>query len=106
MSGGSYEYAYEKVDRFAEALERGERFDGVTTDAPNCLVRLGFAAHLRKVAAAMKAIEWEDSYDCSPPHAINAIHAVTGDHRPCSPRDASRSLLHWHGQGKLAEPVS
>jgi hypothetical protein len=78
MSGGSYEYAYEKVERFAEALERGERFDGVTTDAPNCLVRLGFAAHLRKVAAAMKAIEWEDSYDCSPPHAINAIHAVTG----------------------------
>jgi hypothetical protein len=78
MSGGSYDYTYEKVERFAEALERGERFDGVTTDAPNCLARLGFAAHLRKVAEAMKAIEWEDSYDCSPPHAINAIHAVTG----------------------------
>lgn len=78
MSGGSYEYAYEKVERFAEALERGKRFDDVDTGEATCLARLGFAAHLRKVAAAMKAIEWEDSYDCSPPHAINAIHAVTG----------------------------
>jgi hypothetical protein len=78
MSGGSYLYAYETVERFAEALERGHTLDGRETGEGTCLVRLGFAAHLRTVAAAMKAIEWEDSYDCSPPHAINAIRAVTG----------------------------
>jgi hypothetical protein len=79
MSGGSYAYAYDVVERFAEALERGETFmDGCPTGEGSNLARLGFAAHLRKVAAAMKAIEWEDSYDCSPPHALNAIHAVTG----------------------------
>lgn len=78
MSGGSYGYAYDVVERFAEALERGETIEGVKTGEADCLVRLGFAAHLRKVAAAMKAIEWEDSNDCSPPHAVNAIHAVTG----------------------------
>ncbi len=78
MSGGSYEYAYDVVKRFAECLELGQTFDGRDTGEANCLARLGFAAHLRKVAKAMKAIEWEDSCDCSPPHAINAIHAVTG----------------------------
>lgn len=78
MSGGSYEYAYSTVERFAEALEKGETFDGRDTGEATCLVRGGFAVHLRSVAAAMKAIEWEDSHDCSPPHAINAIHAVTG----------------------------
>ena len=78
MSGGSYEYAFEKVERFAEALEAGKDYNGRTTDDANSHARLGFAAHLRKVAAAMKAIEWEDSYDCSPPHAANAIHEVTG----------------------------
>lgn len=78
MSGGSYEYAHYTVERFADALESGITFGGNDTGEATCLVRLGFAAHLRKVAAAMKAIEWEDSFDCSPPHAINAIHAVTG----------------------------
>lgn len=79
MSGGSYCHAYDVVERFAEALEAGVRMDdGEPTGEGTCLVRLGFAAHLHKVAAAMKAIEWEDSSDCSPPHAINAISAVTG----------------------------
>jgi hypothetical protein len=82
MSGGSYDYAYRHVEAFADALE-----DGVTcpdcgptrpTGCENNLDRLGFAAHLRKVAAAMKAIEWVDSGDCSHPHDTNAIHAVTG----------------------------
>ena len=79
MSGGSYDYAYSTVERFAEALEEGKTFGGYATCEGNtCIVRLCFAAHLRKVAEAMKAIEWEDSADCSPPHAINAIRAVTG----------------------------
>lgn len=78
MSGGSYAYAFGVVERFAEALENGQTFDGRPTEDPDNLARLGFAVHLRKVAAAMRAIEWEDSYDCSPPHAVKAISAVTG----------------------------
>lgn len=78
MSGGSYNYAYRYVEEFADALERNERIDGGELSEPNGLDRLAFAAHLRKVAAAMKAIEWVDSYDCSPPHDTLAIHAVTG----------------------------
>lgn len=78
MSGGSYEYAYRRVEEFAEALEAGVMFDGRPADGAGCIARLGFAAHLKKVAAAMKAIEWEDSGDCSPPHAVEAIWKVTG----------------------------
>ena len=78
MSGGSYNYAYDVVERFADALENGVTFDGRISDDPNSHPRLGFAAHLRKVAAAMKAIEWEDSGDCDPPHAVQTIWQVTG----------------------------
>ena len=78
MSGGCYDYTYTCVERFAEALERGVDCSGRKTGAENNHDRIGFAAHLRKVAAAMKAIEWVDSGDCSPPHDTNAIHAVTG----------------------------
>jgi len=77
MSGGSYEYAYTFVERFADALESGIDFSGYKAE-PDNHDRIGFAAHLRKVADAMKAIEWVDSGDCSPPHDTNAIHAVTG----------------------------
>ena len=78
MSGGSYLYAYRHVEEFAEALENNERLDGHPLYQPNGLDRLGFAAHLKKVAAAMKAIEWVDSCDCSSPHDTEAIAAVTG----------------------------
>lgn len=80
MSGGSYDYAYRRVEEFADALENGVTGDGMSrpTGFANSLDRLGFAAHLRKVANAMKAIEWVDSGDCSPPHDTHAIHAVTG----------------------------
>jgi hypothetical protein len=78
MSGGSYDYAYDVVERFAEALENGKTFQDRTPLDANSHVRLGFAAHLRKVAAAMKAIEWSDSADSSEEEAVAAIHAVTG----------------------------
>lgn len=80
MSGGSYLYAYRRVEEFAEALERNERLDGCPLSEPNDLVRLAFAGHLRKVAEAMRAIEWVDSSDCSPPHDRDAICAVLGPH--------------------------
>jgi hypothetical protein len=73
MSGGSYEYAYRVVEQFAEALELGVKFDGDAADGAASELRPQFAAHLRKVAAAMKAIEWEDSFDTSPPLADQAI---------------------------------
>lgn len=78
MSGGSYDYAYTFVERFAEALESGVTFDHRKTRCENNHDRVGFAAHLRKVAAAMQAIEWVDSGDCSSPHDTEAIHAVIG----------------------------
>ena len=78
MSGGSYDYAYEKVDCFAEALETDTYLDGGKRYEPNGHDRIGFAAHLRKVAAAMKAIEWVDSGDISHPEDIEAIRVVTG----------------------------
>jgi hypothetical protein len=78
MSGGRYGYAYLVMERMAESLESGVDFDGRETEEKDSVVRLGFAVHLRKVAAAMQAIEWEDSGDCSPPHAAEAIWNVTG----------------------------
>lgn len=78
MSGGSYDYAYRIVEQFADALESGCTYSGRATECENNLDRLGFATHLKKVAAAMQAIEWVDSGDCSSPHDTEAIHAVTG----------------------------
>ena len=82
MSGGSYGYAYKVVEHFAEALEHGytlpDMADPRPTGCENNHDRIGFAAHLRKVAAAMKAIEWVDSGDSSHPEDTTAIHAVTG----------------------------
>jgi hypothetical protein len=78
MSGGAYEYAYLRVVEFADALDDNRTLDGYQLARPNGLDRLAFAAHLRKVADAMKAIEWVDSGDCESPHDVEAIHAVTG----------------------------
>ena len=71
MSGGSYDYAYMRVLRFSEMLE----FDEPSSEINNEL-RLKFARHLEKVAAAMKAIEWVDSNDCEPGYEDKFIKAV------------------------------
>lgn len=82
MSGGSYDYAYRNVVNFASDLRCGEHkrcadFAKHTwndecaqcehSDEPGCdadgELRLKFREHLRKVADAMKAIEWNDSGD-------------------------------------------
>lgn len=76
MSGGSYLYTYRHIEEFADALESNVRLDGNDLSEPNCLKRLEFAAHLRLVAEAMKAIEWVDSFDCSPPYDTEAIDKV------------------------------
>jgi hypothetical protein len=53
MSGGSYDYAYSKVQDMAHSLSRRETNP----------LRAAFSAHLLKVAEAMHAIEWVDSCD-------------------------------------------
>lgn len=51
MSGGSMDYAYLKV------YEAAERIDAKTDD------RARLREHLRKVAEALRCIEWTDSGD-------------------------------------------
>lgn len=58
MSGGSYDYMFYKIFDMAEDI----RPDGACQAAPKYL-RLAFKEHLRKIARACKAIEWNDSYD-------------------------------------------
>jgi len=64
MSGGAYNYTYMRVLDFAEALESGQDIERGEGEArPLTPLRLAFATHLRKVAEALRAIEWEDSGD-------------------------------------------
>lgn len=58
MSGGSYEYTYVKIDMMADDIT----LNGSCSAAPPAL-RAAFKEHLRKVARACKAIEWNDSCD-------------------------------------------
>jgi hypothetical protein len=58
MSGGSYDYAYAKLDEFASSLS----LTGSCDAAPPAL-RAAFREHCRKVAEAMRACEWNDSCD-------------------------------------------
>lgn len=66
MSGGSYDYAYLKVDEFANDLRK------IQTDPR----RAAFAQLLRLVASAMRDIEWVDSCDNGPGDEHEAIDAV------------------------------
>jgi hypothetical protein len=59
MSGGSYDYAYHKVNDFADQLRRSDHYK----TNPR---RMAFAILLYKVSEAMKSIEWVDSCDYGP----------------------------------------
>ena len=61
MSGGSMDYLYLKV---ADAWFK-----------ENTPERKAFRTHLGKVAEALRAIEWVDSYDTSPGSEVEAIMA-------------------------------
>jgi hypothetical protein len=64
MSGGHYNYAYRKVEQFMEDLEiRSMVFDEGIDSYVDYDLRQRFKEHLEKVAAAMRAIEWNDSGD-------------------------------------------
>jgi hypothetical protein len=58
VSGGSYDYLYSKVDDFADSMRPG----GAGKHVDPALREL-FRPLVRKVAAAMRAIEWNDSGD-------------------------------------------
>ena len=71
MSGGSYQYAYVRLENdFLYEFER-------RADTPE---RKAFLTLLRKVAKAMRDIEWVDSGDCSPGNENDAIRAALGEH--------------------------
>lgn len=74
MSGGSYNYAYQHVEQFAEMLNAGKDCNGRPRGSTRA--RKKFAAHLLLVAAAMKDIEYVDSGDCDPGDEDAAIAAV------------------------------
>ncbi len=67
MSGGSYDYAYYKVDEFASALR---------TEGPQGALREAFRQHLRLVSKAMHAVEWVDSCDWAEGGEVEDIKAV------------------------------
>jgi hypothetical protein len=80
MSGGSYDYAYTRVQDMAEML----------TSAKETALRRAFGEHLKKVAVAMQAVEWVDSNDCAPGHEDDPIRACIA---PSAELDAARATL-------------
>lgn len=65
MSGGSYDYAYAKVEDMARELEKHRD-----------PLRRAFAKHLFAVAKAMYDVEWVDSGDYSPGAEREAVSLV------------------------------
>lgn len=57
MSGGAYEYTYDRIRRLADDIECNEA--AMTPE------RKWFVEHLRRVAKAAHDIEWVDSCDYS-----------------------------------------
>lgn len=58
MSGGSYNYAYERIESLAREIRENSSCFG---SPPH--LRRAFKFHLLKVAEAARAIEWNDSAD-------------------------------------------
>lgn len=67
MSGGSHNYAFRHVDEFDACSYHSTP------------LRAAFNVHLRKVAEAMRAVEWVDSCDCLPGQEEKAIRDVLGE---------------------------
>lgn len=67
MSGGSYDYAYSKLDDLAGRIKSRARGNAL---------RLAFAHKLSKMAEAAKAIEWHDSGDWGEEDELEALRAV------------------------------
>lgn len=76
MSGGSYDYAYHRIEELADAILEHMRDPDCEHSSEARALRAQFADHLRLVAAAAHAIEWVDSGDYSPDDEIPAIEAA------------------------------
>ncbi len=73
MSGGSYDYAYLTILRLAEGIK-------LDSDAPNAAppaLRTRFRELLLRVAAACRAVEWNDSGDGASEEAT-LLHQLLG----------------------------
>jgi hypothetical protein len=104
VSGGSYEYAYTRVLDMAGEMERRE-LERLSPDTP---LRIAFRGLLERVGAAMKAVEWVDSGDCSEPHAEAAIRACfdfAPDLRPDCPFCGGTGWYIQEYQSGVAEQV-
>ena len=68
MSGGSWNYAYWKVQSLAEELESGEESysEDEGESPPQHPLRLALSQHMKHLAEVLKAIEWSDSGDTFP----------------------------------------
>ena len=69
MSGGSYDYAYLKIEDLAHNIK-------ARASTPE---RSAFVDHLFKIAKAAHDIEWVDSGDCGPGDENQAIRACLVD---------------------------
>lgn len=78
MSGGSYGYAYGKIEDLANEIR------------PTSPLRKAFKTHLRKVAKACHDIEWVDSGDYGPGDEDEAIRACLGKDGPRARAGGSR----------------
>lgn len=103
MSGGSYDYAYARVNDFADELARRAK-------TPECRA---FHLHLRLVADAMKAVEWEDSGDTGPEETAAALAKVLtvpqviaseAMHLRAAIDDAQAALLRLEGANSPESP--
>ena len=70
MSGGSYDYAYDRAEDMADRLIEYSKDP----------LRIAFAKHLKQVAQAMHDIEWVDSGDYGEGREEESIKAVLGEH--------------------------
>jgi len=73
MSGGSYDYAYHRVNDVADTVEV-RLVEAERDPSSNALAeRRWFVEHLRLVAKAMRDVELVDSSDYSPGDELEAI---------------------------------
>lgn len=83
MSGGSYDYAFRRLEDLADDIESGaarQRAEGRLNERTTGL-RRALAVRLRLIADACRAVEWVDSYDFSAGDEDEPIAAALRGHR-------------------------
>jgi hypothetical protein len=86
MSGGVYNYAYRHIDDVVDEIQASG-----CCYAASPAMRKAFCEHLRKVALALRAIEWNDSGDGDASEEL-FIRDVLGPH--ATVLDSLREHLH------------